>query len=69
YARGEVALGQPLVIESILGTRFTGRVVEESTCGPYAAVVPEVGGNAHITGRQTLVVDPDDPLKEGFLLR
>jgi len=57
------------VIESILGTRFTGRVVQESTCGPYAAVVPEVEGQAHITGRQTLVVDPDDPLREGCLLR
>jgi proline racemase len=69
YARHEIALGQSVIIESILGTRFTGRVVEESSCGPYAAVVPEVEGAAHITGRQTFVVDPDDPLNEGFLLR
>ncbi|MEN6368869.1 MAG: proline racemase family protein [Thermotogota bacterium] len=69
YARGEVGLGQPLVMESILGTRFTGRVVEETTCGESAAVIPEVEGSAHITGYHTFVVDPEDPLGEGFFLR
>lgn len=69
YARGELELGQPLVIESILGTRFTGRVAEETTCGAFAAVVPEVEGTAHITGYHTFVVDPDDPLRAGFLVR
>lgn len=69
YARGEVGIGQPLVVESILGTRFTGRVVEETTCGKFAAVIPEVEGAAHITGYHTFVVDPDDPLRAGFLVR
>jgi proline racemase len=69
YARGEVGIGQPLVVESILGTRFTGRVVKEATCGEFAAVIPEVEGAAHITGYHTFVVDPDDPLRAGFLVR
>ncbi|MDD5264123.1 MAG: proline racemase family protein [Candidatus Bipolaricaulis sp.] len=69
YARGEVGIGQPFVVESILGTRFTGRVVEEATCGEFAAVIPEVEGAAHITGYHTFVVDPDDPLRTGFLVR
>jgi trans-L-3-hydroxyproline dehydratase len=69
YARGEVDIGQPLVVESILGTRFTGRVVETTTCGEFAAVIPEVEGAAHITGYHTFVVDPDDPLRAGFLVR
>jgi proline racemase len=68
YARGEVGIGQPLVIESIIGTRFTGRVVSESMFGPHKAVIPEVEGTAHITGVHTFLVDPDDPLQSGFIL-
>ena len=69
HARGELAIGQPMVIESILGTTFTGEIVEETTFGPYAAVIPQVTGTAYIVGRNELLIDPDDPLGEGFLLR
>jgi len=69
HARGELAVGQPMVIESILGTTFTGEIVEETTFGPYAAVVPQVTGTAYIVGRNELLIDPADPLAEGFLLR
>ncbi|MCJ7830553.1 MAG: proline racemase family protein, partial [Desulfobacterales bacterium] len=69
HARGEIDLQEPIVIESIIGTRFTGRVVETTTCGPHTAVVPEVEGTAHITGRHEFLIDPRDPLREGFVLR
>ncbi len=69
HARGEIAPGQPIVIESIIGTRFTGRVVQTTTFGPYQAVIPEVEGTAHITGRHEFLLDPDDPLRYGFILR
>lgn len=69
HARGELAVGHPLVIESILGSRFTVRVIETTTFGPYAAVIPEVEGRAFITGRHTFCLDPDDPLRHGFMLR
>ena len=69
YARGELALGQPFVVESILGTTFTGEVVETARFGPYAAVIPQVTGTAHITGRNELLIDPADPLWHGFMLR
>ncbi|MEX2283915.1 MAG: proline racemase family protein [Gemmatimonadota bacterium] len=69
YARGEVALNQSIEIESILGTTFTGRVIEETTVGEYAAIVPEVAGSAFITGRHEFVIDPADPLRKGFILR
>jgi proline racemase len=68
-ARGEVELDQPIVVESILGTRFTGRVVETTTFGPYSAIIPEVEGAAYITGRHQFLIDPDDPLRDGFILR
>jgi trans-L-3-hydroxyproline dehydratase len=69
HARGEIAVGEAVKIESIIGTSFTCRVKEETRFGPHAAVIPEVEGSAHITGRHEFVIDPGDPLKHGFLLR
>ncbi len=69
HARGEITAGQRVTIESILGTCFHGRVVNESTFGPHAAVTPEVTGSAFITGRHEFLINPDDPLRKGFLLR
>lgn len=60
---------EPFVVESIVGSTFTGRLRGETTVGSYDAVVPEVEGSAHLTGHCEFVVDPDDPLGEGFLLR
>ncbi len=68
-ARGEIEAGQSICIESIIGTRFTGRVVGQTTFGPHDAVIPEVAGSAHIVGRCEFLMDPEDPLKEGFILR
>ena len=50
FARGELALGADFVNESVIGTRFTGRLVEETTVGGVAAVVPEITGRAWVTG-------------------
>jgi proline racemase len=68
-ARGEAGMGEPRVIESIIGSRFTVRAVEETRCGPHDAVIPEVEGGAWITGRAEFLIDPDDPLRDGFLVR
>ena len=69
-AKDELAEGQQIVIESILGaaSAFRGRVVSQAQVGPYAAVVPEVSGSAHIVGRNSWILDPRDTLGEGFLL-
>ncbi len=68
-ARGDLKIGQSMVIESIIGSRFTVKALEETKFGPYPAVVPEVEGSASITGRNEFFIDPDDPLREGFILR
>ena len=49
--------------------RFAGRVVAATTFGPHDAVIPEVEGRAWITGRSEFCIDPEDPLKDGFILR
>jgi trans-L-3-hydroxyproline dehydratase len=69
YARGELALSAPITIESILGSTMTVRAVETTTFGPHAAIVPEVSGTAHITGRNELYLDPEDSLGRGFNFR
>src|SRR3990172_3228930 len=66
HARGRLGLDEPFVHEGILGTTFTGRLIEETTVGPYRAVVPELTGTAWITGFSSWVVDPEDPFPEGF---
>jgi trans-L-3-hydroxyproline dehydratase len=69
HARGEVGVNEPIVIESIIGSRFSGRIVATTSFGPYPALIPEITGTAHITGRQEFLIDPADPLREGFILR
>jgi proline racemase len=69
FARGRLGIGQTFVNESIIGTRFTGRVLEETKVGGLPAVVPEVTGRGYIIGYSQWVVDPEDPVAEGFFLR
>jgi len=68
YARGKLDLQQPFVNESIIGTRFAGRLLREEQIGDQTVVVPEIEGNAYVTGFQQFVVDPRDPLRFGFHL-
>jgi proline racemase len=66
HAKGKLALHQDFVHEGILGTKFTGRLVEAASVGPYSAVVPTLSGQAWITGIAQYVLDPEDPFPEGF---
>lgn len=68
YARGEQKLGEEFVSESIIGSTFYGRLIEETRVGPYPAVVPTIRGSAYITGLQQFVLDPRDPWPGGFTL-
>jgi proline racemase len=69
FARGRLEAGQPFVVESIIGSRFTGRVDRTTAFGGYSAVIPQVEGRAWITGRHEFLVAPDDALQDGFILR
>jgi len=68
HARGELPLGQNFVNESFIGTRFVGRLVEETEVGGLPAVVPTVTGRAWITGTAQYFLADDDPFPAGFLL-
>jgi proline racemase len=66
HARGRLGLNEDFRHEGILGTVFTGRLVAETKVGQYPAVVPTLSGQAWITGFASYVVDPEDPVPEGF---
>jgi proline racemase len=68
HARGELPIGQEFVNESIIGGRFTGRLLEEVRTGTVPGVVPEVSGRAWITGMAQYLLDPTDPFPAGFAL-
>ncbi len=68
HAKNQLPLGRDFVHESIMGTTFTGRLIEETTVGQYSAVIPTITGEAWIYGLSTYLVDPSDPFPEGFVL-
>jgi proline racemase len=68
HARGELGVGDEFVNRSVIGTRFGGRIVAETSVGELPAIVPEITGRAWITGMGQYVLDPEDPFPAGFAL-
>ena len=66
HAKGRLAIGEDFRHEGILGTVFTGRLIEETRVGDRTAVVPTITGTGWITGLASYVVDPTDPYPEGY---
>jgi proline racemase len=65
-AMGLLTEEKPFVHESLIGTRFKGRIAGRTTVGEHEAITPEIEGSAWITGEHTFLVDDSDPLKAGF---
>jgi len=68
HAGGLMREGDSMTHASVIGSTFEGRIVEETTVGGRAAIVPAIRGSAWITGVTQVLVDPDDPFPEGYLL-
>jgi proline racemase len=67
--QGRLTIGRTLRHDSILGTSFAGRIVEQTVAEGRTAYLTEVAGAAYETGRATFTLDPSDPLGFGFVLR
>jgi trans-L-3-hydroxyproline dehydratase len=65
---GLLGRDQMFVHESIIGTRFRGGIAGETFVSEIPAIVPEIEGDAWITGEHTFVIDGNDPLRRGFRL-
>jgi proline racemase len=68
YAKGLLKAGMTLENHSIIDTVFEGAIAEETGVAGYPAVVPKISGNAYIMGINQLVLEPNDPMPEGFRL-
>lgn len=66
HAKGKLKRGQEFIHESIIGSKFIGRIEEETTLGNLPAIVPSINGWARITGYNTIIVDDEDPYAHGF---
>jgi trans-L-3-hydroxyproline dehydratase len=69
HAKGDLVLGEEITIESILGSTMSVKAVATTTFGKHDAIIPEVGGSAHVTGRNEFYFDPEDTLRSGFIFR
>ena len=68
HAKGEMAIGETFTARSIIGSEFQGRIVETTTVGDIPAIIPEISGQAWITGTHQHMLDPTDPWPEGYRL-
>lgn len=66
YAKGKLSRGEEFVHESYIGSQFVGRIEAETTILGQAAIIPSVEGWARITGYSQIIIDDEDPYKEGF---
>jgi trans-L-3-hydroxyproline dehydratase len=69
YKKGDITIGQTMTIESISGSVFKASVLKRAKFGEYDGVIPQIEGTAHIVGQHEFLIDPADPMKNGFLLR
>lgn len=67
-AKGQMQVGQTFDAVSIIGSRFTGRILDAARVGSQEAILPEVSGRAWVTGIHQHMLDPDDPWPDGYRL-
>jgi 4-hydroxyproline epimerase len=66
YAQAKIKPGQDFIHESIIGSKFIGRIEEVSELNGRPAIVPSIEGWAIVTGHNTIIIDDDDPYAHGF---
>ncbi|PIF31260.1 proline racemase [Flavobacterium sp. 9] len=67
HAKGKLKVGEDFIHESYIGSKFIGRVVEETSIGEISAIVPSIQGWAKVYGYNTIMIDEsDDPYAHGF---
>jgi proline racemase len=68
HARGLMGEGDAMTHASAIGSTFDGRITAVTEVGGRPAIVPAIRGSAWITGVSQLLIDPDDPYPEGYVL-
>ncbi len=68
YAKGKLSVGEDFVYESVINTKFIGKILSVTKVGDFEAIVPQISGSAYITGYSQFMLDERDPVKHGFCL-
>jgi 4-hydroxyproline epimerase len=68
FNNGKLQIGEKFVHESIIGTKFIGRVEDTKKIGNFDGIVPSIEGWANIIGYNNIILDDDDQYPEGFQL-
>ncbi|KHL04085.1 hypothetical protein LK10_07495 [Sinomonas humi] len=68
HARGQLGIGEDFLHQSIIGSRFVGRLTGTTTVGERPAVLPTITGRGWVTGRSQWLLDPSDPFPDGYTL-
>lgn len=67
HAKGKLKKGEDFINESFIGSKFIGRIVEETTLNGKPAIIPSIQGWAKVYGYNTISIDDeDDPYANGF---
>jgi 4-hydroxyproline epimerase len=67
HAKGKLNIGEEYIHESFIGSKFIGRIEEETTVNNNSAIIPSIKGWAKIYGENTITIDAeDDPYAHGF---
>ncbi|MCB0664348.1 MAG: proline racemase family protein [Saprospiraceae bacterium] len=69
HHKGLINNGDRIIVESIIGSRFRAEIVKNVDLEGLPAVIPSIAGNAYIISSQNFILQHDDPLREGFILR
>ena len=65
-AKGQMKPNETFEAMSIIGSRFSGRIVESTSVGDRPAIVPEISGRGWVTGIHQHILDPADPWPPGY---
>jgi 4-hydroxyproline epimerase len=66
FAKGKLKVGEPFIHESIIGSKFIGKVEDVVKINDFDAIIPSVEGWAKVYGYNTIKIDDDDPYAHGF---
>ncbi|WP_066221885.1 4-hydroxyproline epimerase [Formosa haliotis] len=67
HAKGKLKIGETFIHESFIGSKFIGRIVEETSLNGKPAIIPSIQGWAKVFGYNTIIIDDeDDPYAHGF---
>ncbi len=68
YFNNQIKINEPFINESIIGTKFIGKVLKEIKVGNFDAIIPEIQGQSYITGNHHFIINNNDPLCRGITL-